>query len=99
MAPSISSVSRAPRWRAGMNVLRLYWLELGEPVQVCGGLDGVRRYSPKLSFRDPGEGPGGRELDDRGDRALGAIAQVLGAQVPADRLGQLGHQLGHGVVG
>src|SRR5690242_5222179 len=41
--------------------------ELGEPVQVCGGLDGVRRHSPKFSLRDSDQRSGRRELDDRGD--------------------------------
>src|SRR5690349_2741488 len=39
--------------------------ELGEPIQVSGGLDGLRRYPPKFAFGNPRQSPGRRELHER----------------------------------
>ena len=56
----------------------------------------MRRHPPKFAFGDAGERSRGRELDDRRHVRL---PQCLGAQVPAHRPGQLGHQLAHRVGG
>ena len=58
-------------------------LELGEPVQVSGGLDGVRRHPPKFAFGDSGERAGGRELDDRRHIRLDAWSRCTGPSAPA----------------
>src|ERR1700682_3441467 len=38
--------------------------ELRQPVQISGGLDGVRRAPPKFALGDFGKGSGGGQLDD-----------------------------------
>ena len=42
--------------------LWLFWRpasEIGQAVQICGCLDGMRRDAPKFTFGDPGQSPRG----------------------------------------